>query len=162
MDNRRKTIVVNSRFQYQYSLASAALAVLLINLFLIARLVFPGDSPLALTTSSALIIGALEIAVIGMVWYGSLRQSHRIAGPVYVFAREITRLCNGDLGANIHLREQDMFTDTAEELNASFAVLKAKVEHIQSLVAELPDNTENQAVLTQLREAVAEFREIKS
>ena len=120
MQNRRKTIVINSRFQYQYSLFSVALAVLLVNLFLIIRTLFPGDSPLNLSTSGALLIGGLEILIIGIVWYGSLKQSHRIAGPVYVFNREINRICNGDLGANIHLRDKDMFMETADDINASF------------------------------------------
>ena len=86
--SRRKTIVINSRFQYQYSLGTVALAVLLINLFLIARMAFPGENPLTLTTSTALLIAALESVMIALVWWGSLKQSHRIAGPVYVFNRD--------------------------------------------------------------------------
>ena len=41
MDNRRKTIVINKPFQYQYSLLIAALAVLLVNGFIILRVLFP-------------------------------------------------------------------------------------------------------------------------
>ena len=34
MDNRRKTIVINEKFQYQYSLLVVAVAVMLVNAFL--------------------------------------------------------------------------------------------------------------------------------
>ncbi len=87
MDNRRKTIVINKKFQYQYSLLIAALAVLLVNGFIILRMLVPGEQP-ALEFSSRAIIGlaAVEFILIAGIWYGSLKASHRIAGPVYVFA----------------------------------------------------------------------------
>ena len=97
--------------------------------------------------------------IIGIVWYGSLKQSHRIAGPVYVFNREVKRLCDGDLGAHIRLRDHDMFMETADDLNASFAVLKDRVTRIQTLVADIPETPENQEALGRLRSAVAEFQE---
>ena len=115
MDNRRKTIVINKPFQYQHSLMIAALAVLLLNGFLIVRLVFPGDDPLGMTTGQLTGLAILELLLIGSVWYGCLKASHRIAGPVYVFAREIGRLGKGDLNARIVLREKDNFRPEAEQ-----------------------------------------------
>jgi methyl-accepting chemotaxis protein len=137
MDNRRTTIVINKKFQYQYSLLIVALAVLLVNGFIIVRMVFPGDEPLDLTTPMAITIAAVELILIAAIWYGSLKASHRIAGPVYVFAREVGRLGAGDLNARIALRESDMFQSEAQQMNDSFAALRARIGAIKALSGQL-------------------------
>ena len=91
MDNRRTTIVINKKFQYQYSLLIVALAVLLVNGFLIMRMLVPGEQPLAISSGLAIGIAIVEMVLVASIWYFSLKASHRIAGPVYVFARELSR-----------------------------------------------------------------------
>jgi len=137
MDNRRKTIVINKKFQYQYSLLIAALAVLLVNGFIIIRMLIPGEQPLALTTSMAAGLAAVEFILIASIWYGSLKASHRIAGPVYVFAREIAKLGKGDLTARISLREKDMFQPEADKMNTSIAALRTRIGTIKALSEQL-------------------------
>jgi len=133
MDNRRKTIVINKRFQYQYALLIAALAVLLINGFLIVRMLFPGEQPLSLSTATTVGLAIVEFLLVGCIWYGTLKASHRIAGPVFVFAREIGRLGEGDLHARIVLRDKDMFQAEADRMNQSIGALRAKIEAAQQL-----------------------------
>jgi methyl-accepting chemotaxis protein len=137
MDNRRKTIVINKKFQYQYSLLIAALAVLLLNGFLIVQMLSSSDQAPVITSSLTSWVGLVEIILIGGIWYGSLKASHRIAGPVFVFAREIERLGNGDLQANVVLRDTDMFQPEAEQINRSIQALKGKISALQSLSSEL-------------------------
>ena len=137
MDNRRRTIVINKKFQYQYSLLIAALAVLLVNGFIIIRMLIPGEQPLALTTSMAAGLAAVEFILIAAIWYGSLKASHRIAGPVYVFAREIGKLGTGDLTASISLRDKDMFQPEAEQMNSSIAALQNKINAVKKLSDQL-------------------------
>ena len=137
MDNRRKTIVINKKFQYQYSLLIVALAVLLINGFIIIRMLFPGEQPLALTTSMAAGLATVEFILVASIWYGSLKASHRIAGPVYVFAREIAKLGTGDLTAHISLREKDMFQPEADKMNAAIAELRTRIRAIKALSEQL-------------------------
>lgn len=137
MDNRRKTIVINKKFQYQYSLLIAALAVLLVNGFIILRLLFPGEQPLILTTQMAFGLAAVEFILIAAIWYGSLKASHRIAGPVYVFAREISRLGEGDLNARIALRDHDMFQAEADQMNRSIAALRTRIAAVKGLSGQL-------------------------
>jgi methyl-accepting chemotaxis protein len=137
MDNRRTTIVINKKFQYQYSLLIVALAVLLVNGFIIVRMLFPGDKPLDLSTTMAITIAVVELALIAAIWYGSLKASHRIAGPVYVFAREVARLGAGDLNAAITLRETDMFQAEAQQMNDGFTALRARIGAIKALSAQL-------------------------
>lgn len=137
MDNRRTTIVINKKFQYQFSLLIAALAVLLVNGFLIVRILFPGDNPLDLSTSSILVLAILEFILIGAIWYGSLKASHRVAGPMHVVAREIDKLGSGDLTARVNIREKDMFQHEAERMNASIASLQAKISNVKALTEKL-------------------------
>jgi len=137
MDNRRKTIVINKPFQYQHSLMIAAIAVLALNTFLIARLLFPGAHPLGLSTGQLTGLAILELVFVGAVWYGCLKASHRIAGPVYVFAREVGRLGKGDLTAKIVLREKDNFRPEAEQMNASIAALNERITALKALAAQL-------------------------
>ena len=139
MDNRRKTIVINKRFQYQYSLLVVALAVILVNGFLIVRLIAPGEDALALSTGAAALLGAVELILIGSIWYVCLRASHRIAGPVYVFNREIGKIGAGDLTASIRLRDRDMFRDEAQQMNDSLATLRAKIASAQALARQLKE-----------------------
>lgn len=137
MDNRRNTIVINKKFQYQYSLLIAALAVLLINGFIIIRMLFPGEQPLALTTSMASGLATVEFILVASIWYGSLKASHRIAGPVYVFSREIAKLGTGDLTARISLRDKDMFQPEAEQMNNSITTLRTKISAVKELSEQL-------------------------
>ena len=137
MDNRRKTIVINKKFQYQYSLLIVAVAVLLVNGFIVVRMLFPGEQALALTTGVTMSVAAVEFILITSIWYGSLKASHRIAGPVYVFAREIGKLGNGDLTASIKLRDKDMFQPEAATMNASIAALHNRINAAKDLSEQL-------------------------
>jgi methyl-accepting chemotaxis protein len=137
MDNRRKTIVINQKFQYQYSLLIVALAILLVNGFIIVGLLFPGEHPLGMSTGQMTGLAVLELLLIVGIWYGSLKASHRIAGPVHVFAREIVKLGEGDLSARIALRDNDMFQPEAEQMNTSIAALRNKIAAIKALSDQL-------------------------
>jgi methyl-accepting chemotaxis protein len=137
MDNRRKTIVINKPYQYQQSLLVAALAILLINGFLILRLLFPGEEPLGMTTGQMTGLAVLEFLLVAGIWYGCLKASHRIAGPVYVFAREIRRLGEGDLRAKVILRDKDMFRPEAEQINNSIAALRTRIATVKELSEQL-------------------------
>jgi methyl-accepting chemotaxis protein len=159
MDNRRSTIVINKKFQYQYSLLIAAMAVLMINGFIIVRLLFPGEQPLTLTTSMTLGLAAVELMLLGLIWYGSLVASHRIAGPVYVFAREISKLGDGDLTANIRLRDKDMFQPEAEKMNASIKALNTRLNAIKRLCDQLQQaqGSDKDQIVQQLAAEVSVF-----
>jgi methyl-accepting chemotaxis protein len=161
MDNRRKKIVINKKFQYQYSLLIAALAVLLINGFIILRMLFPGDQALALTTSVTVGVAVLELIVLAGIWYASLVASHRIAGPVYVFSREITRLGEGDLTASIRLRDKDMFQPEAVQINASIVALRERIITTKALCAQLQQEQANgedtTSIVQQISEQISTF-----
>jgi methyl-accepting chemotaxis protein len=156
MASRRKTIVINKKFQYQYSLLAVALTVLAVNLFVIFRMLSPGDNPLYISPGSALLIAAVELGLVAGVWYWCLKSSHRIAGPVYVFSREIAKLGNGDFTAFIRLRRKDMFQEEATHMNTSFAALRLKIESLKEIGQQLEQSPEDSAALTaRLQEELA-------
>lgn len=161
VENRRKTIVINKAFQYQYSLLSASIAVLLVNGFFIAKLLFPGESPLTVTTDAFLAIGAIELLLVVSIWYFVLRATHRVAGPVHVFTRAIGRLGQGDLTTTVSLRESDMFREEGDTMNASIAELRNKVEAIKTIVAQAEEaheaGNELSALLSQLHQQLSEL-----
>lgn len=137
MENRRNTIVINKKFQYQFSLLIAAGAVLLVNGFLIAQMLFPGNSQLSIPANVALGLGAVELILIVGIWYGSLRASHRVAGPVFVFTREISKLGRGDLTGDISLRDSDMFHIEGDLMNEGLTELRKKIHMAKNLATQL-------------------------
>ena len=139
MDNRRETIVINKRFQYQTSLLIASVTVLLVNAYLIARMVLPGQAPLDLSVNYAIGIGLVQLLLVLGIWYGSLKATHRIAGPVYVFKRELLRLGQGDLTARIDLRDTDMFQEEALAINGSIDALRERVQRLKLRANQLQE-----------------------
>ncbi len=125
MENRRKTIVINKKFQHHYALLFVACTVVLTNLLIIVAALFPSEQPLQLTLPMALTIGAIELALLIGVWYASIRITHHIAGPVYVFSRDLEKFAGGDHSVRIKLREGDMFQEEAAQINASLDRLEA-------------------------------------
>lgn len=137
MDNRRKIVVINKDFQQHYALLAVALVVLCTNLFIIARVLLPIEPALDLSLGTALPVAIAELVLIGLVWRGSILATHRIAGPVYVFARQIKAVGAGDLTARIKLRDKDNFKAEAAEMNAALDALQARVEGVKQLAADV-------------------------
>jgi methyl-accepting chemotaxis protein len=57
--------------------------------------------------------------------------SHKIAGPLFRFEKEIKEIGQGNLTKSIRLRNKDQITDIAEGLNSMTASLHGKVTAIQ-------------------------------
>ena len=160
MPNRRQTVVINKPFQYQYALLIVSAVVLLTNIGLMAMRFYPA-SPVIITTKVALVISVLELALIAGVWWAGLKISHRIAGPVYVFTRELEKLAQGDLSARMNLRKKDQFMDAALLMNSSLDTLQKRIELIQSVAAQLNqdelDDERRRELMKKLEDSLAYF-----
>ena len=137
MDSRRKTIVINQEFQTRFSLLVVALSVVLINSIFIYRAVFDAEHALSLANSLTWGLVLAEMIVLAAVWYGSLKISYKIAGPVHVFAREGSKLETGDLTVQIALRDGDFFKSEAAQINAAVDGLRMKVDSLKDLSVQL-------------------------
>lgn len=84
------------------------------------------------------IIGLATIAVVLFI-------SHKIAGPLFRFEKELKLIGEGDLTIKIWLRKDDQLKDLSESLNAMTENLNAKLTDVQKEIekvlaaAEQPD-----------------------
>jgi len=104
-----------------------------------ARLVIQ-DTPLAILPSVVLTT-LITIVVVGViVGIVTLLVSHKIAGPMFRFEKDIERIAGGDLKSHIHLRREDQFQEMVKTLNAMIDSLNSKVSEIRQEVAEQAGN----------------------
>ena len=162
MDNRRRQIVVNREFQQHYAVITVVMTVLLANIFIIFRALLPGDQPLELTSTAAWTIAIVELILIIGAWYGSLKATHKIAGPVFIFARQLKAVGEGDLWTRISLRKKDMFQEEASAINASLEQLQGKVEAVRNAAENLQqaqtNGTDTGAAMDKLMTELATLR----
>jgi methyl-accepting chemotaxis protein len=155
MNNRRTQFVINKKAQYQYALFVIAVAILAVNLFVLAAIFAPGLVVPGLTPTVTLFLGLAELLLLAMVWFGSIRLSHRVAGPVYVIAREIGAFARGDHSARVHLRTKDLFQDESLAINASLELLGQKFARVGALVEQIekdtPPDSGSRQVLEQIK-----------
>ena len=131
MDNRRKRIVINPKFQQQYAIVSVVLTVFLTNILIIFLSLGPGEQKLELSPGTAWAIGIFELVLLAGVWYGTLKATHKVAGPVYKFVQHLKALGDGEVWTRVALRQGDMFQEEAESINASLDKLQQKVQAVQ-------------------------------
>jgi methyl-accepting chemotaxis protein len=162
MHNRRTKIVINQKFQQQYAVAIVMLTVLLTNLFIIFRSLLPSEQALELSSTEAWSIGIFELILVAVVWYGALKVSHKIAGPIFNFTRQLKAVGAGDLWTRISLRQGDMFQEEADQINAGLAQLQDKVEAVHAAAKALQqtqtDGGATDAQIDKLMTALAELR----
>ena len=70
----------------------------------------------------------LVVAILGSV---SIFVTHKIAGPVYRFKRDLSEVCAGNLDISFRLRRRDDLKDLAESLNMVIAELRTCVHTLQ-------------------------------
>jgi methyl-accepting chemotaxis protein len=101
------------------------------------------DTPLVILPSVVLTT-VISIAVVGIVVaIVTLLVSHKIAGPMFRFEKDIERIARGDLKSQIHLRKGDQFQEMVTSINAMIDSLNAKLSEIQE---EVVKQSENQAL----------------
>jgi methyl-accepting chemotaxis protein len=61
----------------------------------------------------------------------TLLVSHKIAGPIFRFEKDIHRVAEGDLKNRIRIREDDQFQELAVSLNSMIDALAAKVSLVK-------------------------------
>ena len=77
-------------------------------------------------------LGLIAIATIIVVLF----VSHKLAGPLFRFDKEIKEIAEGNLTTVVTLRSKDQITDLAETLNHMTGSLRDKILSIQKDVAQ--------------------------
>lgn len=160
MNNRRSRVVINRKFQYQYSLVTVSLTVLLVNLFVIINAFIPDSMGLSLTTAQTLLLAVIEVILIGGVWWGSLIASHKIAGPLFVIVKQMENLADGDMTARVRLRKKDVFQNEAVTINNCIEELQARLHDVKNIVKGLEqledgDSKQRAVLMAQLNQKLS-------
>jgi len=82
----------------------------------------------AVIYTNLITLGLITLASIVIILF----VSHKIAGPMFRFEKEIKEIGLGDLTKTIKLRKKDQITEIAEDLNNMTASLHEKVVDIQT------------------------------
>lgn len=136
MQNNRKSKVVNPKAQYREALLAVMIFVIAINTLIIVYSLFFLDEVSPPSSTGYFVIGVTEMLFIVSIWYFSIKSSHRMAGPVYAFGRELKKLQHGEIALEIRLRPTDDFLETAETINTSLT-------HIRRIIDDLKTQVDN-------------------
>lgn len=86
--------------------------------------------------------------------------SHKIAGPMFRFEKDIKRISNGDLSVKINLRQQDQLKDIAKALNLMIDSLYSKVNNVDKCLKTIEmlnlDGKDTSQEITDLRTSIRE------
>jgi methyl-accepting chemotaxis protein len=74
----------------------------------------------------------------------TLFVSHKIAGPMFRFEKELKQVTEGDLTKRVVLRKKDQITDMAESLNDMISSLHEKLLDIQTDVERIRQSASKQ------------------
>ena len=80
--------------------------------------------------------------------------SHKIAGPMFRFEKDLNEIGQGDLTKKVTLRKKDQFTDMADSLNNMTTNLHGKVLAIQTEVEQLLESASKQKAPEKLIEGL--------
>ena len=86
---------------------------------------------LVVRVSCILFVTLIIVAIYGVFFL------RRVAGPVYRFRQTFLKLNDGEIPANIHLREGDYFTETATEINRLIQRMKFERDRCKQISEKL-------------------------
>lgn len=84
----------------------------------------------------------------------TLFVSHKIAGPLFRFQKEVREIAKGNLSINICLRKKDQIKDIADELNAMCNSLGQKIKGIREEIFEISEMAKNGSEIQQMSSAL--------
>ena len=100
----------------------------------------------AVIYTNLITLGLITLATIVV----TLFVSHKIAGPLFRFEKELKDIEKGDLTKSIKLRKKDQTTDLADSLNKMTASLHGKVLEIRTGVEHLIESVSKQNATQEL------------
>ena len=142
--NRRRTYLINPRFQWRFIAFMAIVSLLAISLLFVSNVWFfrnmehealsvglTRDNPYfdflqeqksALSTLYFAVSGVVFALMMGL----GFLYSHRIAGPLYHLDRNMRRIANGEPPAPLKFRRRDQFLELVESFNAMIVKLEGR------------------------------------
>lgn len=103
------------------------------------------------TIISTLIVGIIIVVV-------TLLISHKIAGPMFRFEKDLEEISQGNLQKHIQTRQGDQFSSVAENLNSMVGNLNEKLSEIQGNLTRLAEAATKQDLPQDFRDDLDECR----
>lgn len=104
-----------------------------------------------LLITNLITLGIITIAAIGV----TLFMSHRIAGPMFRFEKDIKKIAGGDLNVRINLRKKDQFSEMAGAFNEMASEFHKKITGINQQIDDAVNNREaSENILKELKETI--------
>lgn len=174
MKFRRRTYITDTKLQVKFtiifvliSFIASVISVAVFNFFAVKELeALAWSTHLDINSTGEIIkplfsyvniANFLFIAVLLLIT--GMWMMKKTTGPLYRMSKDINRIADGDLSANISLRRKDEFQDTSDELNRmtesireGFEIINSKYEDVAEKVGKL----QKEASLTKYCEEVLE------
>lgn len=170
---KRKTLYIKKEFQFKFILKFCLilLAGVVIStglLFFLSQETLTSsfeNSRLVIKNTGLAILPAIimtNLITLGIICIATiivtLFVSHRIAGPMFRFEKDLERIMKGDLSVNINLRKKDQFFEVASTLNNMTQGINEKISKVNHRLDEiLPMPNE----ITTCRECTKKVQELK-
>ena len=156
---KRKTLLINSDYQLRIAILEVGSAILTMNIFIIAGVLFPSVLGIGITLSQkgSFIIVFAEIMLLTAVWFFSIKYSHRVAGAMFVFKKVLKQIEQGDFSSRVRLRNSDEFQDVADAINEAIIVTNKRLLQINEQV-QLLEKVDAQKKIENIRVVMEEFK----
>ena len=140
--NRRRTYLINPRFQWRFIGFMATVSLLAISILFVSNILFfrnmehealsvglTPDNPYfdflqeqksALSTLYFAVSGLVFVLMMGL----GILYSHRIAGPLHHLDRKMRRIASGEEPSPVNFRRRDQFAELAASFNAMIGKLR--------------------------------------
>ena len=142
--NRRRTYLINPRFQWRFIGFMAVVSLLAISILFVSNILFfrsmehealsvglTRDNPYfdflqeqksALSMLYFAVSGVVFVLMMGL----GILYSHRIAGPLYHLDRKMRRIASGEEPSPVNFRRRDQFAELSESFNAMIVKLRGR------------------------------------
>ena len=152
---QRKRVYIKKRFQNRFLIRYVLILVFGGVLFVALTLFYTqgtlttsfANSRLSIqNTSFAILPSVVYITVLTVILIGlmaamlTLFMSHKIAGPMYRFEKEIKRIADGDLKQPVQIRKGDQLQELSTSLNDMIDNLSENLKDIRSAVSQAAAN----------------------
>ncbi len=153
-NRRRKKYFIKREFQFKFILkfcavilGGVAISTALLFFFSQGTLTssFSHSRLVIRSTGSAMLPAIIytNLIVLGLICLAAilvtLLVSHKIAGPLFRFEKELLAIGSGNLQTKMALRKEDQMKEVAEGLNVMVASLRAKICEIREGIGEVKE-----------------------
>ncbi len=174
VSHRRRTFYIKKAFQTKFILKFCAVLLLGGIITTVLTLYSTRDTVTSNFVNSRLSIDMTSHAIMPSVIYTNivttgitlliailvtLLVSHKIAGPMFRFEKDLERVAKGDLKSKFHIRNGDQLADVVSSLNLMVDNLNNSLGTIKADTDKMAELAEQEAVSDELLDAIKQVQQ---